>query len=193
MGVNKISEKIPIVAFIGSSGTGKTTLIEYLISRLSEKNLRIATAKHMHHHFTIDPDGKDTHKFSEAGSSVVIGYAPDKTVIIKNREPPLEHIEQIISQIRNEKLDLILLEGFHSIIAKNEGIAKVVTAKNEMDLSRTLKGTVEPIIAVAGLISNNRNQSCVGSIPLIELERNGDELVKMIGEMVQGISVHGDG
>ncbi len=188
-----ISEKITIVAILGRSGTGKTTLLEYLISRLSEKGMRIATAKHMHHHFTLDPEGKDTRRFSDAGASVVMAVAPDMTVIIKNREPPLENIEQIISQIKIEGLDLLLLEGFHSIIAKNQNIPKIVTAKNEMDLSRTLEMTVDPILAVAGLISNNRDRTYVGSIPLIEIDRNGDELVEMIEEMVQGNHVQGDG
>ena len=192
MGLRKRPEKIPIVAVMGSSGTGKTTLIEYLISRLSEKGMKIATAKHMHHHINVDLEGKDTRRFSDAGASVVMGVAPDMTVIFKNREPPFEHIEQILRQLRDEELDLILLEGFHSILAENQDISKVVTARNELDLKRTLDRTADPILAVAGLISNNRDQASVGSIPMIRIERNGDELVEMIDEMVQGNHFRGD-
>ena len=177
---NGLEAMPPVFAVIGSSGSGKTTLISYLISRLSAEKLKVATIKSIHHSFTVDPKGKDTWKYSDAGASVVVGVSPDLTVIIKNREYAYENIRQIINQVVDENPDIILLEGFKSLIAKNDTIKKIITAKDEDDLLRTLEGTVGPILAVGGKISQTNANPVDWSIPLIEIERNGERLVEII-------------
>jgi ABC-type transport system involved in cytochrome bd biosynthesis fused ATPase/permease subunit len=45
---------LPIIGFVAYSGTGKTTLIEQLITFLTERSYKVSVIKHTHHHFDID-------------------------------------------------------------------------------------------------------------------------------------------
>ena len=114
----------PIVAVIGTSGSGKTTLIEYLISHLSKEGVRIGTIKHVHHPgFSIDVKGKDTWRHSQAGAKIVVCAAPNEIAIIKKRDPSSKHeMERIINLVKDEELDLLIIEGFHSLVAKRRDI-----------------------------------------------------------------------
>ena len=182
MTINGLEAMPPIYAIIGSSGSGKTTLLRYLISRLSAEKFKVAAMKSMHHGFTVDPKGKDTWKYSDAGATVTVGISPDSTVIIKKKESVFHDISQVINQVVDESPDVILLEGFTSLIAKDDTIMKIVAAKDESDLMRTLEGTVGPILAIGGTISLTNDYPVDWSIPLIEIDRNGELLVEMIME-----------
>ena len=57
-----------VIAFVGSSGAGKTTLMEQLISLFKDRGLRVSTVKHTHHSVEIDHQGKDTWRMKKAGS-----------------------------------------------------------------------------------------------------------------------------
>lgn len=51
----------------GWSGSGKTTLIEKLVPLLSARGFVVGVLKHAHHQFEIDREGKDSHRFRQAG------------------------------------------------------------------------------------------------------------------------------
>lgn len=65
-----------LFGFAGFSGAGKTTLIEKIISRMSERH-QIGYVKHDSHKFEMDHPGKDTFRQFKAGASVV--YINDRT------------------------------------------------------------------------------------------------------------------
>ena len=52
----------PVIGFVAYSGTGKTTLIEQLITCFTERGINVAVIKHTHHHFDIDQPGKDSYR-----------------------------------------------------------------------------------------------------------------------------------
>lgn len=62
---------VPVISFIGWSGSGKTTFIEKLIPILRSRGLRLAVIKHDGHEFQMDKEGKDTWRFSQAGAEYV--------------------------------------------------------------------------------------------------------------------------
>ena len=57
----------PILCFVGRSNSGKTTLIERLITMLVQDGYRIATIKHAGHGFNLDTDGKDSWRHKKIG------------------------------------------------------------------------------------------------------------------------------
>jgi len=59
----------PIVSIIGESKSGKTTLIEKLISELKSRGYRVASIKHSVHKLDFDKAGKDSWRHLQAGSS----------------------------------------------------------------------------------------------------------------------------
>lgn len=173
---------LPIIAVIGASGSGKTTLIEYLIFHLSQEGLRIGTIKHVHHPgFTIDVKGKDTWKHSQAGAKIVVCAAPNEIAIIKKRDSSSKYeMERIINLVKDEELDLLIIEGFHSLIAKRQDIFKIITTNDEEDLRQKLTDTEDPILAIAGLITKQKTAALGIEIPLIDIDSDGEEILKLV-------------
>ena len=105
-------EHIPVIGFAAYSGTGKTTLMEKIVKRMTEKGVRVAVVKHDGHSFEIDKEGKDSYRYTKAGAEVTVISSAEKTACIEQRSLTLE---QILSDIRG--VDLILVEGYkHSEI-----------------------------------------------------------------------------
>lgn len=66
-----------VLGVVGPSDSGKTTLVERLVERLSERG-RVATVKHLTHAPDIDTDGKDTARHRAAGAAATYGLTDDE-------------------------------------------------------------------------------------------------------------------
>jgi len=102
-------KRVPVVAIVGNSGTGKTTLIEKLIPALKKRGLRVGTIKHDVHGFVIDRPGKDSWRHKEAGASMVLLSSPHQVAMVKDVEydTSLDDLESYFSGV-----DIILAEGY---------------------------------------------------------------------------------
>lgn len=178
-GARKIT--VLIVAAVGQSGSGKTTTLEYLICHFSDEGYSVGAIKHIHHKdFTIDREGTNTFRYANAGSKVVVAISPQEIDIIRKTNRELNDLDKILQLLRNEKLDLIFIEGFHNLIAKRTDIPKIVTAKDQADLQRVLTGTQQPIIAITGPVTEQADVEAPEGIPLINIPNDGEKLVKLI-------------
>jgi molybdopterin-guanine dinucleotide biosynthesis protein MobB len=101
---------LPIIAIVGKSKSGKTTLIEKLISELKSRGYRVSTIKHSAHRLSFDKPNKDSWRHIQAGSDATIIVSPNQIVQIKpvTEEPDLSEIAHLFS----EDYDIILAEGF---------------------------------------------------------------------------------
>jgi molybdopterin-guanine dinucleotide biosynthesis protein B len=170
-----------VFAAVGVSGSGKTTTLEYLISRLTKDDYKVGAIKHIHReNFTIDREGSNTWRFSKAGSKVTVAISPEEIAIIKKTSSALNSLDQIIDLLEKEQLDIVFIEGFHTAISKRADILKVVTAKNNEDLKKTLDETVQPILAITGLIAKNKSDTNESGIPFIDLPQEGEQLVALV-------------
>jgi molybdopterin-guanine dinucleotide biosynthesis protein B len=61
-----------VIGFAGWSGSGKTTVIEQVITLLESRGLVISLIKHAHHRFEIDYPEKDSHRHRSAGCREVL-------------------------------------------------------------------------------------------------------------------------
>jgi molybdopterin-guanine dinucleotide biosynthesis protein B len=100
----------PVVAIVGRSKTGKTTLIEKLIRELRSRNYRIATIKNTLHKADFDIPGKDTWRHMQAGSEATALSSADSIMIIKKKSGSND-LEQILRFYDND-YDLIIVEGY---------------------------------------------------------------------------------
>jgi molybdopterin-guanine dinucleotide biosynthesis protein MobB len=168
-----------VIAAIGISGSGKTTTLEYLISRLTSEGYRVGAIKHIHREgFTIDKEGTNTWRFTKAGSKITVAISPEEIAIIEKTNASLNDLDKVVKHLESEKLDVIFIEGFHSFISKRPEILKVITAKKPEDLKRTLKETVPPILAITGLIAKNKPPA--SEIPFINLPDEGAQLIELV-------------
>jgi len=112
----------PLIGFCAFSGTGKTTLLTQLIPLLKDANIRLAVIKHAHHNFDVDQKEKDSYKLRHAGASQMLISSSRRWALmteLSDEETELK-LNELITQVDHENIDLILVEGF-----KNEAFAKI--------------------------------------------------------------------
>ncbi len=123
-----MKNSIPIIGFAAYSGTGKTTLIEKIISILKKQGLKVAVVKHDAHDFEIDKEGKDSFRFSAAGSDITVIASDKKSAKMENR---FVDFESTIAEIKD--VDIILVEGYKSKNIPKIGICRKDTGKGFTD------------------------------------------------------------
>jgi len=106
----------------------------------------------------MDKEGTNTWRYAKAGSKVIVAISPEEIDIIKKTQMALNDLDPIIALLEKEKLDIVFIEGFHSLIAKRPDVPKIITAKDENDLQRTLVGTMPPIFSRGGLSGSEHEQ-----------------------------------
>lgn len=99
-----------IVEIVGSSGAGKTTLIERLIPYLRKRGLRVAVVKHTSHRHEFDKPGKDSHRFRAVGAEAVFVSSPRMVAMFRDveKEWPFERMLRHLPR----DIDLVIAEGF---------------------------------------------------------------------------------
>jgi len=102
------------IGFVGSSGAGKTTLIERLIARFSRAGLRVAAIKHAHHGFDIDRPGKDSYRFRAAGAAQVLIASGQRWALLSDEDAPAPApgTELLRQLARLDPCELVLVEGY---------------------------------------------------------------------------------
>jgi molybdopterin-guanine dinucleotide biosynthesis protein MobB len=128
----------------------------------------------------MDKEGTNTWRYAKAGSKVIVAISPEEIDIIEKTQMALNDLDRIIALLEHEKLDVVFIEGFHSLIAKRQDVPKIITAKDEDGLKRTLEGTVDPIIAITGVIAKNSANPACGNIPIIRVPEDGQRLVDLV-------------
>ena len=99
-----------LVAIVGKSDSGKTTLIEKLVPELVRLGLRVGTVKHDAHSFEIDHPGKDSWRHGQAGAEAYAIASPERLAFITklDGEMPLADIARRYFA----GFDLVVAEGY---------------------------------------------------------------------------------
>ena len=136
----------PILSIVGKKKSGKTTLIEKILTHLSERGLRCATVKHDVHRFMIDHEGKDTYRHQQAGAAAVLISSPEKFALIKKTEGQLT-LDELVATYLSE-YDLVITEGWSS------------ADKPKIEVVRTERGAIcqsEQLLATSGPLDPQMN------------------------------------
>ncbi len=100
-----------IYGVTGWKNTGKTTLMEGLVTEMVSRGLRVSTVKHAHHDTEIDHPGRDSYRHRTAGATEVVLSSPRRWAVmheLRNApEPPLAELLTRLSPV-----DLVLIEGY---------------------------------------------------------------------------------
>lgn len=103
--------KPEIITIVGKSNSGKTTLMEKLITALAQKGYKVGSVKHAHDGFEMDQKGKDSWRHKHAGASATLVIAPGQTAMIKDDDT--DHVQKMRTYLHD--MDIILAEGFKSL------------------------------------------------------------------------------
>ena len=117
---------------------------------------------------------------------MIVAISAQEIAIIKKTDAALNDLDQVIESLEREHLDIVFIEGFHTLIAKRTDIPKIVTAVDEDNLKHTLEETVEPILAISGVISLNKPKIRGLKIPILNLETEGDQLIRLVKGCIKG-------
>ena len=125
-----------VISVVGSSGVGKTTLIEKLIPELTRRGVRVGTIKHHMHEFEMDRPGKDSWRHRRAGARVSVISSPAQigiTMDVDHDHSPGELLPFFTG------VDLVLAEGYKrgdtpKIEVFRPGVHKEPLCKNDARL-----------------------------------------------------------
>ena len=125
--------KPALVAIVGKSDSGKTTLIEKVVPELVKLGLRVGTVKHDAHSFEIDHPGKDSWRHGQAGAEAYVIASPTRLAFITRLDGELE-LAEIVRRYYGG-FDIVVAEGYKR------------TAPHRVALVRVGAGHPEPLCA----------------------------------------------
>lgn len=100
----------PVCLVVGTSGGGKTTLVEKLIGELSSRGITVATAKGHKEPIEVDVPGKDTWRHRRAGAVMTFLVTGGGSAVFMDRS--LASDPDGLALLCPPVVDLLLAEGF---------------------------------------------------------------------------------
>ncbi len=97
-----------LFTFVGWSGSGKTTLIARLVEHFKDRGLKVGAVKRVHH-YSLQPQGKDSEVFLQAGAEKVCVVAPGEFLAMEKIAEGDDMLQRVTCQF--EDYDIVLLEG----------------------------------------------------------------------------------
>lgn len=162
-------QSIPVLCFVGTSNSGKTTLITKIISLLTQRGYHVSTVKHTHKEFEMDSEGKDSYKHRTAGAKTVVLASPAQFAVMSATDHELT-IEEVLERFISKDTHILIVEGF-----KKDKYPKIEVHRK--GVSRELRCINDPsIIALAS------DDSPDVSIPVFDIN-NAENLTDFIKQM----------
>lgn len=131
-----------VIGVAGFKNSGKTTLVERLVTELTNRGHRISTVKHAHHSFDIDHEGRDSFRHRKAGATEVAVVSRHRWAVIHElrdeQEPSLDEILAMLAPC-----DLVIVEGY-----KRDGHDKIEVRNLTLD-HPLLAGDDATVVAIA--------------------------------------------
>lgn len=151
---------LPILAIVGWSGTGKTTLLQQVIPILGDKGIRAGLIKHTHHQMDVDTPGKDSYLLRKAGASQVILASSERWALMcETPEKQSINLPYLLSRMDHATLEVVLVEGF-----KDEPVPKIVLWRAE------IKGGIEELLDEQ-VIAVASDQKLTLNVPVLDINR----------------------
>ena len=100
-----------VFGVVGWKNSGKTGLMERLVSEISARGFSVSTIKHAHHTFDVDQPGKDSFRHRQAGAQeVLLASAKRWSLMAELRDAPEPSLTELLA--RMSPVDLVLVEGY---------------------------------------------------------------------------------
>lgn len=100
-----------VFGVVGWKNSGKTGLMERLVTEFVSRGRTVSTLKHAHHSFDVDRPGKDSDRHRAAGAHQVLLSSANRWALMTElrgqQEPPLAELLDKLAPV-----DLVLIEGY---------------------------------------------------------------------------------
>ena len=149
---------LPLLAIVGWSGTGKTTLLQQVIPILLSKGIRAGLIKHTHHEMDVDTPGKDSYLLRKAGASQVMVASSERWALMcETPEKQSIDLPYLLSRMDHSVLKIVLVEGF-----KEESVPKIVLWR------AGIKGGIEELLDEQ-VIAVASDQKLALNVPVLDI------------------------
>ncbi len=142
-----------LINVIGLKKSGKTTVTEGIVASLGARGYRVGTVKSMVQSvFSLDTEGKDTHRHGRAGAEFTVSLSLGETVLLQRHDGGRRGIEEI-SHLFPEGTQYVVCEGLEDPGAPQ---LQVVCLRDPEDMERTVQVRMvdhKSIICLSGLIA----------------------------------------
>lgn len=103
----------------GWKNSGKTGLMERLVTEITGRGFSVSTVKHAHHGFDVDQPGRDSYRHRVPGAYEVLLASGVRVALMQElRGAPEPSLEALLGRLA--PVDLVLVEGY-----KREAHAKI--------------------------------------------------------------------
>lgn len=96
---------------VGWKNSGKTGLMERLVTEFVGRGVTVSTLKHAHHSFDVDHEGKDSHRHRIAGATEVLLSSRHRWALMhEHRDEAEDSLASLLTRL--SPVDLVLIEGY---------------------------------------------------------------------------------
>ncbi|OWZ83839.1 molybdopterin-guanine dinucleotide biosynthesis protein MobB [Natranaerobius trueperi] len=158
-----------VLTVVGITGSGKTTIIENIITELSKRRYHVGSVKEIHYElFAIDEEGTNTDRHNKAGADLVTARGYFETDILHKERLSMNDILKYYDH------DYVVLEGVDDFY-----VPKIISAHTTQEIDAKLDETV---FAISGRIANELDT--YKGIPVINPVSDIERLVDIIEEKI---------
>lgn len=160
-----------LVAVVGGKHSGKTTVVENLITELKLRGYRVGAVKEMVRIPTLDIPEKETGRYSKAGAEIIVAVPRQETVIFVKKRLPLKDL-----LVYTKSLDYAVLEGFES----EKAIPKIMAIKNFDEAQQYFNNSVFVISGIITEIEKEQEVVSTHGIPMLNSKRDIKQIVNVV-------------
>ncbi len=148
---DRLTEMPPILSVFGFKDSGKTTIASAATKHFTSQGHRVLAVKHVGEpNFSIDREGTDSHRLTQAGASGVILHS-DSSITLLLPQPVNQLVHLLHLGVAATSADVIVLEGFKSWTQHQKEIAKVVCLRSNSEASELATNIHGQLIATCSL------------------------------------------
>jgi len=150
--------KTPIIDVIGYKDSGKTSIVERIVRRITRQGYKVCVMKHVHDpSLSFDTPGKDSWRVAQAGAETVVLVSGTRRVLMENAKFKGEDLGHLLAL--GENSDLIILEGFKSTKPIGLDVYYILAARDERDVAALSRGR-DNIIFVNSPAALKKESTC---------------------------------
>jgi molybdopterin synthase catalytic subunit len=122
-----------VISIVGEQKSGKTSLIERLITRLKHHGT-VGCIKHAQELELAMPIARDTDRFFNAGADVVVGVSGERSIKLSGPRD----LTDLIEEMARSDISFLLVEGF-----KSSALPKIALSEYPPHKVRNIRKRVE--------------------------------------------------
>ena len=135
-------DRPPVIGIAGWKNSGKTTLVARLVEDLTARGFAVATVKHAHHGFEIDPGETDSARHRRAGARQVAIVSPTRWALVNElKGEPEPTLDAVIASLG--RCDVVIVEGY-----KRAPIPKIEVRRTAAALRTPLADSDPNVVAI---------------------------------------------